>query len=153
MTSCGRRIILSVVMVLVVGVGIGVVAWIRTSQNKAGTPHLGPELESMRGAAVSVTAMQPTWVGPMSVTVTEVRTGAVWLNLTPEGGGTVSDTRIEVGTSATIAGCTVGVLETHPQGGGLVPGDQESWALVAVECPASTPDAGGSASASPLTGQ
>ncbi|MBW3069970.1 hypothetical protein GZ998_10730 [Actinomyces sp. 594] len=107
-----------------------------------GTPELAPEVEALRSQATSYVQQQPGRGDDWSLVLGATNTDAVWVHFI-RGGEAVPDTRIDVGSSAEVLGCTITVLESHPKRpSGRGPGTASSSALIAVQCPDSaTPTA------------
>lgn len=135
MSTCSRRVLAGAIGAVLLAVG-GFVAWGLWGPLPQGTPPLSPEMEALRPLAVGYTEAQPGCADDWTLILTHARADYVHVAFeNPH--GSLPDTRIEVGSSAQVLGCTISVLESHPGRSGKKPGSQTSWALIAVQCPPS----------------
>ncbi len=132
------------VVVVVCLLGFG--AWILFMRPPSpGTPELSPEVEALRDEASTYELQRPVHTPGWTLVLTEVDTEVVWVSFVREGASAV-EVSVEVGSSQTVADCTITVLESYPGRSGGRPGDVSGSALIAVRCPA--PE-GGSGSPAP----
>ncbi|WP_139240723.1 hypothetical protein [Actinomyces glycerinitolerans] len=126
-------------MILALGAGVYVVFWWPLPQ---GTPELAPEVEALRSQALIYTESRPRQIDDASLILAAANSEYVWVNFA-RGTERVPSTKIPVGSSTEVLGCTITVLESHPERPrGRGAGSASSWALIAVQCPESaTPTA------------
>ncbi|MBE6476114.1 MAG: hypothetical protein E7Z95_11245 [Actinomyces succiniciruminis] len=126
-------------MILALGAGVYVVFWWPLPQ---GTPELAPEVEALRSQALIYTESRPRQIDDASLILAAANSEYVWVNFA-RGTEHVPSTKIPVGSAREVLGCTITVLESHPERPrGRGAGSASSWALIAVQCPESaTPTA------------
>ena len=110
-----------------------------------GTPELSPEVEALREEAGTYGLQRPVHAQGWTLVLTEVDSEAARVSFVREGASAI-EVSVEVGSSQTVADCTITVLESYPGRSGGRPGDVSGSALIAVRCPA--PE-GGSGSPAP----